>query len=225
MAVRRMFSREVCETDAFLDLPATAQRLYFFLGLQADDEGFLQNANSVARLVGSSRDDLAVLCTKGFILPFESGVVVVRHWRQHNYVPKDRFHPTKCLEEKAQLKLNPAQQYELLSSDDNLYTACVQTVDDPYPEGRSGKIKEILVASAPSKKRFVPPTLDEVAAYCAERGNGIDPQQFIDHYEAAGWMRGKTKIKDWRACVRTWERNKSTISKQAGDPYALFDRI
>ncbi|MBP3428562.1 MAG: hypothetical protein J6M47_09920 [Clostridia bacterium] len=218
MAVRRMFSREVCETDLFLDLPATAQRLYFFLGLQADDEGFLLNANSVVRLVGSSRDDLSLLCAKGFLIPFESGVVVLRHWRQHNYIPKDRFHSTKCFAEKAQLSLNAALMYDL-------DTPCIQCVDTPYPQGSLEEGSLISVAPAPAKKRFVPPTLDEVAAYCTERGNGIDAQQFLDHYEAAGWMRGKTKIKDWRACVRTWERNTPTISRRAGDPYAHFDRI
>ena len=55
--------------------------------------------------------------------------------------------------------------------------------------------------------RFSPPSVEEVDAYCRERGNGIDAQSFVDHYEANGWMRGKTKIKDWRACVRTWERD------------------
>ena len=151
MAVRRMFSREICETDAFLDLPATAQRLYFFLGLQADDEGFLQNANSVVRLVGSSRDDLNILSAKRFIIPFESGVIVIRHWRQHNYVPKDRFHATRCLNEKSLLRLDSTSAYELHS--DSVYkldTRCIQSVGDPYPEGRGGKVRGEEEESSPA---------------------------------------------------------------------------
>lgn len=217
MAVRRMFSREICETDAFLDLPATAQRLYFFLGLQADDEGFLQNANSVIRLVGSSRDDMNVLTAKRFVIPFDSGVVVIRHWRQHNYVPKDRFHSTRCLEEKKLLSIDSTNTYELSSSPVYMLdTGCIQVVDNPYTEGREGegrldKNNSSVVASAPpaKKKRFMPPTIDDVAAYCKERQNGIDPQQFVDHYAASGWMRGKTPIKDWKACMRTWEKNRA----------------
>jgi len=226
-----MFSREICETDAFLDLPATAQRLYFFLGLQADDEGFLQNANSVIRLVGSSRDDMNVLTAKRFVIPFDSGVVVIRHWRQHNYVPKDRFHSTRCLEEKRQLSLDPTNAYELnLSSVYTLDTGCIQTVDNLYPEGREGEDRDnyIVVADAPpakKSKRFVPPTVEEVAVYCEERRNGIDAQQFIDHYAASGWMRGKTPIKDWRACVRTWEQrraNEAPTAQKGASSFADF---
>ena len=217
MAVRRMFSREICETDDFLDLPATAQRLYFFLGLQADDEGFLQNANSVMRLVGSSRDDMNVLAAKRFVIPFDSGVVVLRHWRQHNYVPKDRFHPTRCLNEKALLFSDATGAYDLSASPvHNLDTICIHAVHDPYPEGREGERRlntdapSVVADAPPAKKtsRFVPPSVEEVAAYCTERSNGIDPQEFVDHYAVTGWMRRKTPIKDWRACVRTWEKNR-----------------
>ena len=233
MAVRRMFSREICETDAFLDLPATAQRLYFFLGLQADDEGFLQNANSVLRLVGSSRDDMNVLTAKRFVIPFESGVVVIRHWRQHNYVPKDRFHPTRCLEEKKQLSLDPTSAYELGPiSVYALDTGCIQDVDKAYTEGRAEeesvkKMSSLVVADAPPAKnshRFVPPTVEEVRAYCEEQQNGIDAQHFVDYYTAGGWMRNKTPIKDWKACVRTWEKNRrqQEVVNSFGEQYTAF---
>jgi len=71
-------------------------------------------------------------------------------------------------------------------------------------------------------RRFAPPTLQEVTDYCAERGNGIDPQNFIDHYEANGWIRGKSKVKDWKACVRTWERNANQNKDTADDPLRGF---
>jgi len=94
MANRRMFSRDVCESDAFLDLPATSQRLYFFLGLFADDEGFLKNPKSVIRQVNSSVDDLKILVMKGFVIPFDSGVIVIKHWKLNNYLQSDRIKPT-----------------------------------------------------------------------------------------------------------------------------------
>lgn len=85
----------------------------------------------------------------------------------------------------------------------------------------------ITVADAPpakKSKRFTPPTVEEVRAYCEERHNGIDAQAFVDHYAASGWMRGKTPIKDWKACVRTWERNRQEV-KREGDPYAGYERF
>lgn len=219
MAVRRMFSREICETDTFLDLPATAQRLYFFLGLQADDEGFLQNANSVIRLVGSSRDDMNVLTAKRFVIPFDSGVVVIRHWRQHNYVPKDRFHSTRCLEEKKLLSIDSTNTYELSSSPVYMLdTGCIQVVDNPYTEGREGegrldKDNSSVVASAPpakKTKRFVPPTIEEVTAYCQEIGSSVDPQYFINYYESIGWKVGRSPMKSWRATLKNWTRKETS---------------
>lgn len=213
MANRRMFSLDVIDTDAFLDMPCSARLLYFDLGMRADDEGFLRDAQKIQRFTGATKDDMNVLVARGFVIPFESGVVVIRHWKQHNYIPKDRFRPTQCLHEKASLSQDELKNYVLLP--EPVYksdTSCIQTVDNTYTQDRLGKdIDSIIVADAPpaKKKRFIPPTVDEVASYCKERQNGIDAQQFVDHYAASGWMRGKTPIKDWKACVRTWERNRA----------------
>lgn len=219
MANRRMFSLDVIDTDAFLDMPCSARLLYFDLGMRADDEGFLRDAQKIQRFTGATKDDMNVLVARGFVIPFESGVVVIRHWKQHNYIPKDRFRPTQCLHEKASLSQDELKNYVLLP--EPVYkpdTGCIQTADNAYTQVRLGKdIDNIMVADAPSskKKRFTPPTVDEVAAYCKERQNGIDPQAFIDHYTASGWMRGKTPIKDWKACVRTWEKNRANEAPSA----------
>jgi hypothetical protein len=98
MANRRMFSKEVIRTDRFLEMPQTAQCLYFHLGLEADDDGFI-SPKMVMRTLGSNEDDLKVLIGKGFIIPFESGVVVVRHWKTHNYIQSDRYKRTLYQEE------------------------------------------------------------------------------------------------------------------------------
>ena len=103
MAQRRMFSMKIIETDAFMGMPLSAQALYFHLGMRADDDGFVSNARSIQRLVGASDDDIKLLLMKRFILPFDSGVVVIKHWRVNNYVRGDRYTPTLYQEEKSQL--------------------------------------------------------------------------------------------------------------------------
>ncbi len=93
MANRRMFSKSIIKTDLFLDMSQTAQNLYFHLGMEADDDGFV-SPKMVMRLLGSTEDDLKVLKVKGFVIPFESGVIVIRHWKQNNYIQSDRYQPT-----------------------------------------------------------------------------------------------------------------------------------
>ena len=94
MANRRMFSLDVVNTDVFLDMPASSQNLYFHLGMRADDDGFVSSPKKITRLVNCGEDDLKVLMSKGFIIPFDSGVVVIRHWKQNNYIQSDRYKKT-----------------------------------------------------------------------------------------------------------------------------------
>lgn len=103
MANRRMFSLDVIDTDNFLDMPLSAQGLYFHLGMRADDDGFIASPKKITKLINASNDDLKLLIAKGYLLPFESGVVVIRHWRQNNYVKGDRYKNTIYQDEKKQL--------------------------------------------------------------------------------------------------------------------------
>ena len=216
MANRRMFSLSVVDTDHFLDMPATARLLFYDLGMRADDDGFLQNAQRIARTTGAGKDDLSLLVAKGYVIPFESGVYVIRHWGVNNQIRKDRHRATLCASERALLKITPSGEYALADGSDmqeRLPSGCqmVASLETQYSIGEAS-ISSSVVADAPQAKkttRFVPPTVDEVRQYCEERRNGIDAQQFIDHYAASGWMRGKTPIKDWRACVRTWEQRRA----------------
>ncbi len=100
MAQRRMFSLKVVDTDAFMDMPLSAQALYFHLGMRADDDGFVSNARRIQKLVGAADDDLKILYAKRFVLTFKSGVIVIKHWRLNNYVKGDRYTPTLYQEEK-----------------------------------------------------------------------------------------------------------------------------
>ena len=103
MAERRMFAKTIIDSDAFLDMPLSTQALYFHLSMRADDDGFINNPKKIQRMVGCADDDLKLLLAKNFIIPFESGVCVIKHWKIHNYIRNDRYKPTVYVEEKAQL--------------------------------------------------------------------------------------------------------------------------
>lgn len=115
MGNRRMFSKKITDTDRFLDMPASAQNLYFHLNMHADDDGFLGNAKTIKRMVGASDDDLKLLVTKQFLIPFDDGVVVIKDWRIHNYIRSDRYRSTIYTDHKNSLQINENQQYELVS--------------------------------------------------------------------------------------------------------------
>ena len=128
-----MFAKTIVTSDAFLDMPPTARCLYFTLAMFADDDGFVNNPKSIMRQVGSTTDDMNILIAKKFVLVFESGVIVIKHWRIHNYIRGDRKHETKYAEEMA-----------MLTTDDNgAYTMCQpidgQLTDNCHTEDRLGK--------------------------------------------------------------------------------------
>ncbi|HEO0332969.1 TPA: phage protein [Streptococcus agalactiae] len=113
MAQRRMFSRKITETDRFLEMPLSSQALYFHLNMGAGDEGFIDKAKTIQRTIGASDDDMKLLIAKGFLIPFDSGVVVIRHWRIHNYIQSDRFQSTLYQSEKAQLEYDKSKTASL----------------------------------------------------------------------------------------------------------------
>ena len=113
MAERRMFSKTIIDSDAFLDMPLSTQALYFHLSMRADDDGFVNNPRKIQRMIGSSDDDLKLLMVKQFLIAFESGVVVIKHWKIHNYIRNDRYKPTIYQAEHKQLEEGESRAYEL----------------------------------------------------------------------------------------------------------------
>ena len=111
MAERRMFAKTIVTSDAFLDMPLSARCLYFTLGMFADDDGFVNNPKSIMRQTGACTDDLNLLLVKKFLIAFESGVIVIKHWRINNYLRSDRYSETKYIEEKSQLELDKNGAY------------------------------------------------------------------------------------------------------------------
>ena len=111
MAERRMFAKTVIDSDAFLEMPTSTQALYFHLAMRADDDGFINNPKRIQRLVNCTDDDLKLLIVKRFIIPFESGIVVIKHWKIYNYIRNDRYKPTIYAEEKALLEEKENKAY------------------------------------------------------------------------------------------------------------------
>ena len=111
MAEKRMFTMKIVDSDAFLDMPMSTQALYFHLNMRADDDGFINNPKKICRYIGCSEDDLKLLIAKRFVLTFETGVIVIKHWRMHNILRKDRYNPTQYEDEFASLELKANGSY------------------------------------------------------------------------------------------------------------------
>lgn len=141
MAERRMFAKTIIDSDAFLDMPSSAQALYFHLSMRADDEGFINNPKKIQRMIGASADDMKILIAKNFVIPFDSGVVVIKHWKIHNYIRKDRLIETKYKEEKDLLTVKENGAYTLAQG--VLSVTCQSHVshmsDTCQPNGGIGK--------------------------------------------------------------------------------------
>lgn len=127
MAERRMFAKTIIDSDAFLDMPLSTQALYFHLSMRADDDGFINNPKKIQRMVGGSDDDMKLLIAKNFIIPFESGVVVIKHWKIHNYIRNDRYKETVYQEEKAMLETKENKAYTFGIPSDNQVSVQMDT--------------------------------------------------------------------------------------------------
>ena len=119
MAERRMFAKTIIDSDAFLDMPLSTHALYFHLSMRADDDGFINNPKKIQRMIGASDDDMKLLIAKNFIIPFESGIVVIKHWKIHNYIRNDRYKETVYKEEKEQLEEKENKSYTFIGVKDS----------------------------------------------------------------------------------------------------------
>ena len=223
MAERRMFTKKIIDSDAFTALPPTTQALYFHLCMNADDDGFNNRIRQAMFNAHADQNDFNLLVQYRFIIPFDNGIIVIKHWRMHNLIRSDRYHETEYIEEKATLVLKENGVY---TDDVNHVTTKRQPNDnqreteDSIGKDSIGKDKEKAKST-----RFVPPTLEQVQDYCRERGNNIDAERFIDFYESKGWMVGKNKMEDWKASVRTWEKreNKSAPKQEEDSLLAMIE--
>lgn len=205
MARRRMFSLDVVDTDRFLDMPSSTQALYFHLGMRADDDGFVASPKRTAAMCGCSADDLNLLAAKGFVRPFESGVLVIVDWRKNNQIRPDQYTPTQFLDEKAQLGIPAVNQ--------STYQRVPQV---SIGKDRTGKvsIKRERKADKPPRPRFTPPSEDEAITYfCGQGSSATEAKSFVDYFTANGWkVGGRACMKDWQAAARNWIRRAGQYS-------------
>lgn len=137
MANKRMFCLDIVNSDAFLDMPLSAQALYFHLGMRADDDGFIGNPKSIQRLAGASQDDLMLLITKRFLITFDNGVIAIKHWRMNNYIQKDRKKDTTYTELLNSLEVKENGSY---TEKKKMDTFCIQAVSEMDSQNSIDKI-------------------------------------------------------------------------------------
>ena len=208
MAERRMFAKTIIDSDAFLDMPTTSQLLYFHLAMRADDDGFVNKPKSIMRMIGCKDDDLMLLFGKKFLIPFESGVVVIKHWKIHNYIRRDTYPETKYKEEKATLEMDENNAYRLACSDP--LQLCDESVtgsstQDRLGKDRLGKVSIDLLPGAettpaqPEPKKSSSPvvitiTLNDKTEYEVTEE---DISEWKELYQAVDIMQELRKMKGW----------------------------
>ena len=210
VADKRMMSKSVIDTDMFLDMPASTQCLYFHMLLRADDDGFLKNAKTIMRTVGASPDDIKLLIAKQYLIPFDTGIMVIKHWRIHNYIKKDRYKPTDCEEIKL-LEVNEKGEYVLAEPVRNQVGSNMEPQDrDRLEIGKdrdSSRKRRSANDSTTAAQKFKKPTLEELKAYITENRYTFSAEAFMDYYESNGWKVGRNPMKSWQAACRTWQRH------------------
>ena len=221
MAERRMFTKKITDDDNFMQLSSSAQALYLHLTMSADDDGFNNQVTASMFKAHASVQDLQALIDHRYIIQFENGVIVIKHWRMANALRKDRYTQTSFTELLDRLEIKSNGSYTLAQDDgcrlvaERLPSGCrlVATGKDRIDKDSIGKDNSVA-------SRFTPPTLEEVKAYCEERKNSVDPERFIDYYSSNGWMVGKSKMKDWKATVRNWERSDKKAEQPKKNDFA-----
>ena len=207
-----MFAKTIIDSDAFLDMPLSTQALYFHLNMRADDDGFINNAKKIQRMIGASDDDLRVLMGKNFIIPFETGIVVIKHWKIHNYIRNDRYKPTVYQEEKAMLSEKENKSYTLGIPNGYQMETQVRLGKDSIGKNN---IKENIKRKEP--------TLKEIEDYIKEKGLNVNAKQFYDYFTAGNWIDSKgNKVKSWKQKLLTWNSYKQPVNKKIGSVSEKF---
>lgn len=205
MAERRMFAKTIVLSDAFLDMPLGARCLYFTLGMVADDDGFVNSPKSVIRQCAATDDDLKILIAKKFIIAFQNGVIVIKHWKINNYIRNDRYIETKYQEQMATLSLDENNAYTVGIPNSGIPSIGKVSIDKDSIDKSNINIEESNTNVLP-KKKFTPPTVDEVKKYLDSVGSKVDAEAFVAFYDSKNWMVGKNKMASWKSAIVTWEK-------------------
>jgi len=215
MAQKRMFDKSIIDTDRFCDMPMSTKALYFVLGMEADDFGFV-SPRRVMRMHGGTDDDLKILISKQFLIYFPSGVVVITDWCKNNWLDKRRIAETEFKEELKSLELFE-NKYILKSAKHSLSNGLESieensieenSIEENSIEERSAEEREVSCEPLKTKsKKFTKPSLEEINNFILENNLKVNAEHFYDYYESNGWKVGKNSMKDWKATLRNWNRN------------------
>lgn len=205
MGDRRMLTRKVTDDDHFMSLSASAQALYLHLSMSADDDGFCNQVALCMFKAHASVSDLEALLSLRYIYQFESGVIVIKHWRMANALRKDRYTPTVWQKEFAMLNVKENGAYTM----GGLPNGC-QMVANGLPNGCPNISKDKLSKSNSKGRKFTPPTLEQVKAYAKEANLNIDCEKFYTYFTTpndAGqtWIDSKgNPVRNWKQKMITW---------------------
>lgn len=230
MAERRMFAKNVIDSDLFLEMPLSTQALYFHLAMRADDDGFVNNPKKISRMIGADEESLRILISKSFLIPFDTGIVVIRHWKIHNYIRKDTYKSTAYKAEKAALIVDESNKYATISE---TVTAplqpCDESVDGSLTQVRLGKVRlgkdSIDIDGEPSENsvrhkygefKHVLLTDSEHQKLCEEYGEAAT-KKYIKAVDEYCEMKGKT-YKNYNLTVRNFMNRDGVQKKQQIDP-------
>lgn len=250
MAERRMFAKSVIDSDLFMDMPMSSQALYFHLAMRADDDGFVANPKKIQRMTGCADDDMRILIARQFVLAFDSGIIVIRHWKVHNYIQSDRYKPTVYTDEKKKLTESGGKPYvQLEPAGTNvsiMYPACIQDVSkvdtqDRLGKDRLGKVSigedkggaggTDAVADAPAATPRKAPAKKTYGEYGNVRLTDDELEKLKDEYPTtwqalidrlSGYIASKgDKYKSHYATIKNWARKDQEDGRlQRGGPAA-----
>ena len=202
MAQRRMFNKSITNSSKFLKMPMSSRLLYYDLGMNADDDGYVEHF-MVLRMTGATQQDLGVLELNGLVKVFDENVLWIKDWKENNYIQKDRYMPSKYL---SIYSLDTKCIQDVYTGKVSIGKVSIDNIKESDENEKEDDCKISYMESTPKDKNFKKPTLEEIQNYCKERNNEINANTFYDFYESKDWYVGKNKMKDWKACIRTWEQ-------------------
>ena len=230
MSERRMFAKSIVDSDLFLDMPASARLLYYDLGMRADDDGFINSPKRTMKITGASDDDMRLLIAKQFVIPFESGVVVIKHWKIHNYIQKDRYKETIHIEEKNRLTTCENKEYSLMDTD------CIHAGNNLYAQYRLGEERKGKDSIGEDRKKKMD-TKKSIRHKYGEYDNvllsdedfqkltnefPIDYLQRIERLSEYIASTGKT-YKNHLATIRAWARKEKPKNEPKKEGFSFMD--
>lgn len=224
MARKRMFSLDVVDTDLFMEMPKTSQLLYYNLGMRADDDGFVGNPKRLLKLLGADEDDLKVLVAKGFIILFESGIIVITHWKQNNYLRNDRHKTTVYADELACLK----EKNGVYILDNNVgipngnhwYTQC--SIDKSSIDKYSSCCSNSNIYN---NNNIYIPKKEHIKNYINNNNYTFDPEYFYNYYSSRNWYIGNKPIENFdqlKSIMDNWQK-KESVTKKLQSPIGSFN--